>query len=383
MHHRRGLILALVISAGALWAFAVPRVIHNRDFPAASIRNQARRPAGARGDDAAWRFAVSGDSRDCGDVVMPAIARQVLAGGVEFYWHLGDFRRIYDFDEDMQHEPAHRAHPMTIAAYENQAWQDFIDNQLAPFGPLPVFLGIGNHEVIPPKTRQEYLLTFADWLDAPVLRDQRLRDDPHDHQIRTYFHWIVKGVDFVNLDNVTPDQFDPAQLNWFERILANDEASPELKAVVVGMHKPLPGTLVGGYSMEDSPTGLESGRRVYLDLLRAQNQAHKHVYVLQGHKHVFMSGVFNTEDWQKHGGVLPGWILGTAGATRYALPADTHRATEALTNVYGYLLATVHPDGQIAFDFHRITGNDVPPGVRARYTPEFVHWCEVQNTEAP
>ncbi len=48
-----------------------------------------------------FKFAVSGDSRNCGDVVMPAIAASVLKSGASFYWHLGDFRAIYDFDEDM------------------------------------------------------------------------------------------------------------------------------------------------------------------------------------------------------------------------------------------------------------------------------------------
>ncbi len=52
-----------------------------------------------------WKFAVSGDSRNCGDVVMPAIASQVLASGATFYWHLGDFRAIYKIDEDLAPPP--------------------------------------------------------------------------------------------------------------------------------------------------------------------------------------------------------------------------------------------------------------------------------------
>jgi len=31
-------------------------------------------------------------------------------------------------------------------------------------------VGIGNHETIPPKTREEFVLTFADWLNAPAIR---------------------------------------------------------------------------------------------------------------------------------------------------------------------------------------------------------------------
>ena len=47
-----------------------------------------------------WKFAISGDSRNCGDIVMPAIAESVLKEGASFYWHLGDYRAIYIFDED-------------------------------------------------------------------------------------------------------------------------------------------------------------------------------------------------------------------------------------------------------------------------------------------
>ena len=134
---------------------------------------------------AVWKFAVSGDSRNCGDVVMPAIAESVLQHRVEFYWHLGDFRKIYDFDEDMKQ--AHH-NQLTIIDYERDAWNDFLENQIAPFGSLPIFLGIGNHETIPPKTRAEFIMQFADWLDAPLLRAQRLSDDPRDHRLRAYYH---------------------------------------------------------------------------------------------------------------------------------------------------------------------------------------------------
>ena len=122
----------------------------------------------------AWKFAVSGDSRNCGDIVMPAIASGVLAGGSEFYWHLGDFRAIYTFDEDMV-PPAKLAlatKPLNIIDYENAAWPDFIAKQLAPFGVLPVMLSPGNHETIPPATREHYLLQFADWLGTAALRAQ-------------------------------------------------------------------------------------------------------------------------------------------------------------------------------------------------------------------
>jgi hypothetical protein len=49
-----------------------------------------------------WKFAVSGDSRNCGDVVMPTIADNALKQKVEFYWHLGDFGKMSGVDEEQE-----------------------------------------------------------------------------------------------------------------------------------------------------------------------------------------------------------------------------------------------------------------------------------------
>jgi len=344
----------------------------------------AQKPAQApqQSTDGTWSFAVSGDSRNCGDVVMPAIAAGVINSGANFYWHLGDYRAIYNFDEDMQHQPEHLASPLNIYDYERTAWDDFIRNQLVPFGELPVFLGIGNHDTTPPKTREQYIIQFADWLDTPKLREQRLRDDPFAHKLATYYHWIQNGVDFISLDNSTPDQFDTAQMTWFEKTLNAAELNPQIHTVVVGMHEALPESISADHSMNQSATGTETGRRVYIDLLKAQNDAHKHVYILSSHSHYFMDGIFNTEYWRTHGGVLPGWIIGTAGAVRYALPLESKQARAAETNVYGYLLGQVQPSGEIQFTFKRLRESDVPAAVVERYKPEFVHWCFVENSVA-
>src|SRR5580698_226758 len=98
--------------------------------------------SGAVAQNGPWKFAVSGDSRNCGDIVMPAIAQGVKQSGAEFYWHLGDFRAIYKFDEDLA-PPASLGLPakeMGVSEYQNSAWPDFIAHQIAPFGDLPVFL---------------------------------------------------------------------------------------------------------------------------------------------------------------------------------------------------------------------------------------------------
>ncbi len=329
-----------------------------------------------------WQFAVSGDSRNCGDVVMPAIAADALAHRASFYWHLGDLRKIYDFDEDMQHEGEHRNRPMTIVEYQAGAWDDFIRNQVAPFGATPVFVGIGNHELIPPKTRDEFIAQFGDWLASPVLTAQRLRDNPEDHRLRTYFHWVDRGVDFIYMDNASGDQFDAAQLRWFKGVLDRDLADPAVRTLVVGMHRALPESLSFSHSMNESAQGTESGHAVYGALLRARGEGHKNVYVLASHSHFYMDGTYDTEYWRAHGGVLPGWIVGTAGALRYPLPEGAKDARAAATNVYGYLLGTVAADATVGLEFRRVAESDVPAYVRERFTPEFVHWCFDKNSEA-
>jgi hypothetical protein len=330
-----------------------------------------------------WRFLASGDSRNCGDVVMPAIAETAKKFQAAFYWHLGDLRLTTGFDEDISHQPEHIAKPLSVAQYEQIEWPDYIESQITPFGSIPFFLGIGNHETVPPlKTREEFLLQFADWLDSPVLRAQRLKDDPSDHQMKTYFHWIDRGIAFYYLDSATADQFDAAQLRWFERTLSKDAADPAVATIVTGMHKALPESISAGHSMNESPTGIESGRKVYADLLRARDESHKRVYVLASHSHYYMDGIFNTDYWKEHGGVLPGWIVGTGGARRVPLPPKSSDAHGALMNVYGSLLATVQPNGEISFEFQKLEESDIPSSVTARYGKDFVHWCFVENTDA-
>jgi len=324
-----------------------------------------------------WRFAVSGDSRNCGDVVMPAIATKSRADGVSFYWHLGDFRAIYDFDQDYR-----QIHPKAnILGYETSAWPDFIEHQLLPFGDLPVYLSFGNHETIPPKTRTDALLQFADWFDTTELKIQRLKDDPNAHLLRSYYHWIKGGVDFITLDNASDDQFDEDQLTWFSSVIDRAAKASEIRTVVVGMHKALPDGLSTGHSMNDSAAGIASGRVVYKQLADFRSQTGKNVYVLASHSHFFLDNLYNTACRREHpNSILPGWIIGTAGAVRYRLPADTSGAKEAKTDVYGYLIGDVASDGKIQFQFRPISETDVPAETKQAFTTDFVGQCFTGNT---
>src|SRR5271163_580627 len=75
--------------------------------------------------ESSWTFAVSGDSRNCGDIVMPGIAQGAKNDHAQFYWHLGDFRANYDFDQDMLAGPEYRTKHLTVADYQRLEWPDF------------------------------------------------------------------------------------------------------------------------------------------------------------------------------------------------------------------------------------------------------------------
>jgi hypothetical protein len=328
---------------------------------------------------AEWKFAVSGDSRNCGDVVMPSIAQKVREDGAAFYWHLGDYRAIYDFDQDYRVR-----HPnASILQYETDAWPDFIQRQLSSFGGLPVYLGLGNHETLPPKTRTEAIAQFADWLDTAELRTQRLRDDPNDHLVKFYYHWTRGAVDFITLDNGSDDQFDDTQMAWLAMQLDRDAKNPEIRTLVVGMHKALPESISAGHSMNDSAQGAESGRKAYQDLVAFRRKTQKNVYVLASHSHFILDNIYNTVCHRTPPDeVLPGWIVGTAGAVRYRLPADVSGATQQKTDVYGYLLATVLVDGTIRLEFKQINESDLTDSTRKDYKDEFIQSCFSGNSSA-
>jgi len=328
----------------------------------------------------AWKFAISGDSRNCGDVVMPAIAQGVQKSGAEFYWHLGDFRAMYMIDEDIVPPPqlGLPAKPMTLSQYQGTAWQDFIARQTKPFGTLPLFLSPGNHETIPPATRAAYMTKFAGWLDSATLREQRFKDDPQDVKPHSYYHWLKGNVDFIALDNASNDQFDAAQMKWIQSAIERDEKSDQIRTIVVGMHKALPGSLGDSHSMSESPEGTQSGRQVYEWLLHAQNASHKRVYVFASHSHFFMEGVFHTDTWR--GKELPGWIVGTAGAVRYRLPPGIKTSKKAMTDVYGFMLATVAPNGAISTSFKQFSVDDLKHA-NSDVPDALVGWCFDNNSQ--
>jgi hypothetical protein len=264
---------------------------------------------GQQAPNGAWSFAVSGDSRNCGEVVMPAIAAGALRHDVTRYWHLADLRAMYGVDEDMQ---VLNGKSLSLDEYRRIAWGDFLANQVAPFGSLPVFVGIGNHKLYmdqdksksqpenDAQNRADFRAQFGYWLRWPEIVRSPVpskTDSPE-----TYYHWSERQVDWIYLDNAANDGFDEAQLSWLE--------------------------------------------------------AH----------------------WKNRNELMEGWIVGTAGAARYALPQGLPPSILARTYIYGYLLGTVQPDGKIMFQFQQLAESDVPRAVQDRYGADFVHqWFHRQS----
>jgi hypothetical protein len=185
-------------------------------------------------------------------------------------------------------------------------------------------------------------------------------------------------VDFVSRDNASTDQFDDAQVDWIERTLARDETDGNVHTIVVGMHDALPDSISTGHGMNESAQMERSGRRIYQDLLAFRAKTNKHVYVLASHSHFLIEDVYNDACHSRPDTLLPGWIVGTAGAIRYRLPANVAGAKQVRTDIYGYLLGTVHPSGEIDFVFKEVRLN-LPSQVVDRYGSKQVRACFEEN----
>jgi hypothetical protein len=366
-----------------------------------------------------WFFAVSGDSRDCGDLIMPKIAQSIADHRedvpVEFYWHLGDFRALYRTDCDyaaFHHlnlicDPGQR-HPMTDkipAAYLDTAWDDFIEHQMLPFGTTPVFLAIGNHELInpnpdsiegkttrPARNFDTYQKTFQWWLSHPLLNAQREADAAKNYpkpERNTYYHFVKNGVDFISLDNAGGDaSFSPRQLEWLDHLLKMDAQDQSIKTIIAGMHAALPLSTKHGHAMDKTEAGFCTGRKAYEMLFDAQQldgppEKQKHVYVLASHSHFFESDIYASPELlaEHHGKVLPGWIIGTAGAEQY-IEKDPATKKDVRAIMYGYLQIQVRPDGTLRPRFKEVYAQSQPV-IKADWFNELTRFCFNDNKTEP
>jgi hypothetical protein len=341
------------------------------------------RGATASGPAPIWTFVVSGDSRNCGDLIMPVIASRAKVAGARFYWHLGDLRALYLVDQD--YAGVHRKEPaaLTMDAYLKAAWDDFEQNQVAPFGKMPFFLGIGNHEVIG-RTVDQYVAQFRKLLDSDPIRRQREADNPNDHTVRSYYHWKAPGTDVINLDNAF-SVFDQTQLDWAMKVIAADEADPEVKVLLVGMHESLPDSYSLDHSMNQGADMGKSGRAIYQRLLEFRNRTGKQVHVFSSHSHYYLANVYNTGSWQSNGGVLPGTLIGTAGAQHYSVPPEVKSFTTWAENQYGYAVVRVDPNAgarAVEVRFVPVKREELGIALVNKFGRDAVDYCFTQNWRA-
>jgi Calcineurin-like phosphoesterase len=351
-------------------------------------------PSPSNAEPGTWYFALSGDSRDCGNLIVPKIAAAIEknreTAPVELYWHMGDFRRMYDIDCDV----LSRLHPgydcvlrpagalaiNEMGEYLDRAWSNFLDEQIDPFGALPVYLGIGNHELYSGKTRNDFQKTFQKWLTQKSIHQQRMDDNrrkvgtgPGQGGFRStdgtpFYHFILHGIDFIYLDNADETSFSADQLLWLQNVVAADLLDPRVRSLVVGMHEALPYSLSRGHAMDATCQGVCSGSQVY-DLL-ARVQTLKHVYVFASHSHLFQEKIFDGQP-EHAGQALPGWIVGTAGAEQYLFhEGDPIR--------YGYVEVAVHPDGTLDVAFRDVT-RDSPPVPTWQGAEALTEFCFTSN----
>lgn len=326
-----------------------------------------------------WSFAVSGDSRNCGDFVMPAIASSVKAEGDVFYWHLGDYRWMSNQDQDLlAMQPAGRG--LSIDEYHQIAWDDFLTHQMRAFGSTPVFLGRGNHENVPPMTRDGYIAKFSSYLNRPEIASQREADGANAAPIGPWYHWTHDGVDFITLDNASHEEFTAAQLRWLRGVLDRDLAPGSgIRTIVAGMHEALPHSRGAEHAMDDWEVGQQTGEKVYGWFYDAQ-AAGKHVYLIASHSHYYSPDIYNTHFWRQYSNqVVPGLIIGAAGARRYALPTTAEKT--ARTHIYGYVQGLVQADGRVDFKLHVLSEEDLK---RSRWPDaplDAIHECYVNNAD--
>lgn len=336
--------------------------------------------AAAQTADSTWTFAVSGDSRNCGDFVMPAIAAKVKAEKDAFYWHLGDFRAMSNPDQDMvSMEPA--GSQLSKSVYQQRAWDDFLTHQMTAFGDFRVFLGRGNHETVPPMTREGYLAKFSTFLNRPEIVAARKTDGDAAEPLEPYYHWTENGVDFITLDNSSHDEFSDAQLKWLRSVIDRDlDPHSGVRAIIAGMHEAFPHSTGAEHAMDDWDLGERTGELVYTWFFDAQ-AAGKHVYIIASHSHYYSPNVFNTPFWKQHTNrILPGLIIGGAGAHRYKLPKTAEKG--AKTDIYGYVQGTVHGDGTIDFALHELSEDDLKQAKWPNAPLDAIHECYIHNSDS-
>jgi hypothetical protein len=230
-------------------------------------------------------------------------------------------------------------------------------------------------------TLEDYIKKFYALLNRPEIAAQRKADegtgiDPT--PVESWYHWTHNGVDFINMDNASVDEFSDAQVHWLRSLLDYD-LSPKsgIKTIVMGAHEALPHSTGVLHAMDDWNRGEQTGDIVYQWFYDAES-AGKHVYLLASHSHYYSPNIYRTLYWYQYSNrFVPGIIIGTAGAHRYPLPQGADPSSE--TMIYGYLQGTVKPNGTIDFKLHKLSEQDLLKAKWPNAPDDAIHECHVKN----
>ena len=102
------------------------------------------------------------------------------------------------------------------------------------------------------------------------------------------------------------------------------------------------------------------------------------MYLIASHSHYYSPNIFDTAFWKQYSkSVVPGMIIGTAGAHRYALPKTATKG--AKTMIYGFMQGTVNADGAIDFALHELSEADLVEHKWPNAPVDAIHECYVHN----
>jgi hypothetical protein len=104
------------------------------------------------------------------------------------------------------------------------------------------------------------------------------------------------------------------------------------------------------------------------------------VYLIASHSHYYSPNIYNTPYWkQRSSQIVPGMIIGSAGAHRYQLPKTA--AKEARTHIYGFVKGSVQADGSIDFALHELSENDLVQSRWPNAPLDAIHECYIHNAD--
>jgi hypothetical protein len=188
------------------------------------------------------RYIMGGDSRDDSAHVLPWAFREAQARGATAFFFLGDMELTPSLDEHFR-----QALPL--------------------LGPVAFYPALGNHEV---KT-----FGFASFGHDAAERAFRARflDTPatpvHSSIANkvVYSVTLAGGVHFVALDNVSQSGFGADQIGWLGHDLELARANPEVRFIIVGMHKPPAKNPLWKHGMEEDGAGAAADSDAALALM--------------------------------------------------------------------------------------------------------------------